>query len=91
MLVGSRSYFTRSETKKERYMAEIAPAVGQVWRGMHPGYGFGHFVEAEIVEATDRRILLKWLDGSGTHHSRPALFGPQHNWSYVRDADRSAA
>jgi hypothetical protein len=62
----------------------VSPSVGQVWRGMHPRYGFGHFAEAEIIEITDRHILLRWLDGSGTHHSTPDLFGPKQTWSFVR-------
>ncbi|WP_406239934.1 hypothetical protein ACF3NX_13045 (plasmid) [Acetobacter orientalis] len=64
----------------------VSPSVGQVWRGMHPRYGFGHFAEAEIIEVTDRRILLRWLDGSGTHHSTPKLFGPMQIWSFVRNS-----
>ncbi|MEH3098697.1 hypothetical protein [Sphingomonas adhaesiva] len=62
----------------------VNPAIGQIWRGMHPHYGFGHFEEAEITEITERRILLRWLDGSGTHQTTPDLFGPSQTWSFVR-------
>lgn len=61
----------------------VSPEIGQVWRGIHPRYGFGHFRNAEIIEITERHIILKWLDGSGTHHSTPEIFGQKSGWELV--------
>lgn len=67
------------------------PKVGQIWRGMNPRLGFGHFQEAEIVSVgseSDPRIILKFK-GAQEHGTLASMLNARNQWFFVSHGEHS--
>lgn len=61
-----------------------SPALGQVWRGNNPRYGYGAMENATIIDisSSGKRIILRFKSGND-HSTMPEFLNERHLWFFV--------